>query len=99
MRVVLLRPEAKADLRSIRTYTIRAWSKPQAKRYLAVLKRHFADLAQAPLLHPQVEGRRDSIRKSHLGRHLIIYLPIESGVEIVRVLHERMDIAARLSEL
>lgn len=96
MKRTRLHPEAQNDLRGVRAYTIRAWGKAQAKRYLADIRQHLSDLAAKPLLRPLMDERSDGVRRSRSGRHLIIYVPVSDGIEVVRILHERMDIDAHL---
>ncbi|MFQ5631779.1 MAG: type II toxin-antitoxin system RelE/ParE family toxin [bacterium] len=46
--------------------------------------------------HPQLGRKCPELKntpfKYHEGRHLIFYRPTEKGIEIVRVLHDAMDI-------
>jgi toxin ParE1/3/4 len=42
---------------------------------------------------------RTTYRKHPVGRHLVFYRQISiNQIEIVRILHERMDVEARLAE-
>ncbi len=41
---------------------------------------------------------RDGYRKLLSGSHLIFYIPHDQGIEIMRVLHVREDIPARLED-
>ncbi len=41
---------------------------------------------------------RQGYRKYYQGRHVIFYRQAGEDIEIIRILHERMDIEARLSE-
>ena len=41
---------------------------------------------------------RPPVRIQHYEKHLIIYVIEDSGILIVRVLHQSMDVPAQLSE-
>jgi len=41
---------------------------------------------------------RPGYRKYHVGRHLIFYRESPEGLEIIRILHDRMDIETHLDD-
>jgi toxin ParE1/3/4 len=49
---------------------------------------------------PQLGDARDDIRKGygvyHVGRHLIFYRQKPAEIEIIRILHDRMDVETHL---
>jgi toxin ParE1/3/4 len=49
---------------------------------------------------PHLGNARDDIRKGyrvyHVGRHLIYYRPKPTGIEIIRILHDRMNVETHL---
>jgi toxin ParE1/3/4 len=69
------RPKARADIEGIWHYTVRTWGGPQARRYLAAIRDE---------LWP-------GLRAFPSGKHVVYYLVASYGVDVVRVLHERMD--------
>lgn len=84
------------DLEEIEDYTARVWGDQQAEAYIRDLFAAFDRLANNPAL-----GRhRPDIPAIWLcysvGRHLIVYRLKDDQVEILNILHPRMDIAARL---
>jgi toxin ParE1/3/4 len=85
---------AKQDLRSIGRYTQVTWGKEQRNLYLAKIDVVFHLLAQEPQRGKTCDDIRSGYRKYHVGRHLIFYRLSPEGLEIVRVLHDRMDIEA-----
>jgi toxin ParE1/3/4 len=85
---------AKQDLRSIGRYTQVTWGKEQRNFYLAKIDAVFHLLAQEPQRGKACDDIRLGYRKYHTGRHLIFYRQSPEGLEIVRVLHDRMDIEA-----
>jgi toxin ParE1/3/4 len=84
------------DLKTIGRFTLKYWGREQHKIYLSKLDESFHILAD----QPQLGIARDDIRKGyrvyHVGRHLIFYRQKPAGIEIIRILHDRMDVEARL---
>ncbi len=88
---------AKADLKEIGRYTQEVWGREQRNRYLARIDASFHDLARMPLKGRACDDIRPGYRKSQVGRHVIFYRQGEDGIEIIRILHERMDAETHLS--
>ena len=86
-----LRPKAVADLESIWDYTVDTWDEQQAERYLRMLNRAFADLAENPSLGRSADFIRSGYRRHLAGRHVVFYRVIDTGIDVVRVFHQRMD--------
>lgn len=87
------------DLNEIWRYTHQHFGQRQASRYLRQLARRFEALAKKPGLGKQRDDLAAGLRCFHEGRHLIVYTRLdEQRIAIVRVLHDRMDVAARLNE-
>lgn len=87
-----LTPEADQDLVYIWQYTRETWGSAQAKNYLGRLEQRFNDLAGHPALGRNRDDVRPGYRCLHEGRHLIFCRLNEKQVEIVRILHDRMDV-------
>jgi toxin ParE1/3/4 len=85
---------AKQDLRSIGRYTQVTWGKDQRNLYLAKIDAVFHLLVQEPQRGKACDDIRLGYRKYHVGRHLIFYRHSSEELEIVRILHDRMDIEA-----
>jgi len=87
-----LRPLAEADLEGIWTYTEERWSPEQADSYVRGLLDAFAGLAAGTKV-----GRPADVREGYskyvVGSHVIYYVQGEDGIEVVRVLHGRMDVS------
>ena len=86
-----LRPKARDDLEDIWTYTYRTWGIRQARTYLETIQTTFIELSK----NPEIGMTRDEIYKGlHVypsGKHLIFYFITSAEIDIVRILHERMD--------
>ena len=90
---------AKADLKAIARYTEETWGRDQRNRYLALLDRSFHEVVANPLLGRDCSDIRAGYRKHRVGKHMVFYRQSATGpTEIVRILHERMDVATRLPE-
>lgn len=89
---------AKADLKDIGRYTQKTWGREQRNRYLAQLDASFHDLAQTPQKGRRCDDIREGYRKYQVGRHVIFYRQNDDDIEIIRILHDRMDAEANLSD-
>lgn len=88
-----LRPAAEQDLRDIWTYGRTEWSVSQAEIYLNAIFDLFDELAAFPLSGQDVSWIRPGYRRRLCGQHAVFYRVIDDGdVDIVRVLHQRMDV-------
>lgn len=90
---------AKSDLKSIGRYTQETWGVEQRNRYLTLLDQSFHALAVNPLLGRGCGDIKPGYRKLPIGKHFVFYRQKEPDlIEIVRVLHERMDSESHLSD-
>ena len=92
--------KALEDIESIWLYTIEHWSIKQADRYYNLLFDEIEYIAEYPLSGKDYGHIRKNYRCSKVKSHLIFYRVVKSNstVEIIRVLHQRMDIEHRLDE-
>jgi toxin ParE1/3/4 len=89
--------EALSDLKSIARYTQKTWGKRQRNDYLSLLDTSFHALATEPLMGRDCGKVRDGYRKYQVGKHVIFYRICDTNsIEVVRILHERMDIELHL---
>jgi toxin ParE1/3/4 len=94
----ILTKKALTDLIEIGCYTQKRWGKDQRNTYLAMLDSCFQQLAAAPHMGRDCSYIRSGYRKMNSGSHVIFYRQIQiNEIEIVRVLHKRMDFETRLS--
>ena len=96
MPEILIRPRAREDLKAIWRYTLRQWGERQADLYLQQLDHGIRSLADFPELGVPCDQIRAGYRKLHVNRHLVFYRRDDSRVEIVRVLHQAMNIESHL---
>lgn len=92
--------EAQNDLENIWLYTFEKWSKQQADRYYNLLLDEIEYIAE----NPEVGKDYSYVRKDYLctkvKSHFIFYKTNkkENSIEIIRVLHQQMDIESRLND-
>ena len=82
---------ADGDLDGIYEYTIAKFGLRQARNYLNGLLRCFEFLAESPAAGSRAERLAPGLRRYPYRSHGVFYIPEDSGVLVVRVLHERMD--------
>lgn len=86
------RPKARFDLLAIYNYIADNSGDVRAERYLRRINDAVSYLAQQPMMgraRPEVE---EGIRSFPCEEHVIFYVPIEDGVDLVRVIHAAMDL-------
>lgn len=90
-----LSPRAEFDLEEIWLHTFNIWSPEQADRYHNAIVDAFGDLAARKKTGRPVDVR-EGYFKYPVGAHLVFYRFTESGLVVVRVLHQRMDVGRHL---
>jgi len=96
MGTFILTQKAKDDLLGIGRYTRKQWGKAQQSRYLTQLDNAFHDLADKPGLGRACDDIREGYFKYGVGKHVIFYRHTGKRIDIVRVMHGRMDIEQHL---
>jgi len=86
-----LRSRVQLDLEAVWLDTLERWSAEQADAYVSTLINRFKWLAE----HPQAGKPRDEIKPGYRsfpeGAHLVFYIVREEWIEIIGVVHQRMD--------
>jgi len=92
--------EAQTDLENIWLYTFENWSIQQADRYLQLLFDEIEYLAANPDSGRDCSNIRKDYRSSKVKSHIIFYRQQtnKADIEIIRILHQRMDFENRLTE-
>jgi toxin ParE1/3/4 len=89
--------KALKDLSNIWNYTYDSWSENQANNYYNELKQAFAEIADDPGVGKNFSDVDPNFYGFKKNRHIIFYrLHLIYGIEIVRILHEKMDISNRM---
>jgi toxin ParE1/3/4 len=92
--------KASEDIENIWLYTFENWSLEQADRYINLIFDEIEYLSGNPLAGSDFSHIRKNYRCSRVKSHLIFYRVTEkqSEIEVIRVLHQRMDIENRLTD-
>ncbi len=99
MAKVILRQEAIDDLNDIWAYTLEEWSEKQADKYYSSLEFACIQIGRNPDLGNKYEGLNGNLLGLRIGKHIIFYQIItKDEIEIIRILHERMDLKNRMNE-
>jgi toxin ParE1/3/4 len=93
---VTLTPRAESDLQDIWDYSVAEWSVEQAALYAGQLRQHMALIAEHPRIGTAFVANRIAYRKFPSGLHILFYRIIDDGIDIVRILHQRMDFQRHL---
>ena len=85
--------KAVEDLTSIWNYTYEEWSESQADKYYEILFEAFQDISQNPEMCKNYEGIAKGVSGFRINKHIVFYRRMNSDlIEIVRILHGRMDL-------
>jgi plasmid stabilization system protein ParE len=92
--------EAEADLEEMAEYTLGEWGAEQQARYAALLEAGFAYIADDSAIPRRFSEHYPHVLVIRCGYHYVFYLKPEGAAvpRIIAVLHERMDIVARLRD-
>lgn len=91
MRTVVLRERANADLIEIWHYTALTWDVPQADRYVGAIHSALGRIASGVDKARDAENIRPDLKRMRCGSHFAFLLCQEDSIQVVRVLHERMN--------
>ncbi len=84
--------KAVSDLEEIWLYTGEKWSLQQADRYYNLIFDEINYICKNNTAGKSMEHVRKGYRASKVKSHLIFYRVLNGTIEIIRILHERMDI-------
>jgi len=92
--------EASEDIENIWLYTIENWSIDQADRYLNLILDEIEYLSGNPKSGKDFSKVRKGYFRSKIKSHFIFYkIDLKNEeIEIIRILHQRMDIETQLNE-
>ncbi len=91
-----LTPSTKSNLIEIWNYTVKIWGEKQAEKYLQDIEDKLNQLAA----NPELGRRRPEISHGYYSfpaqKHIIFYLNSGSHIDIIGILHGKMDINKNL---
>jgi len=95
-RTVRFSPKALADLDRIWTYTDKEWGRRQAEEYVRSLHAVLELVAENPRISRDAGHIRPGLLKYPAGSHVIFFRLVKDHINVVRILHQRMDFARHL---
>ena len=98
IRTYIISKKAISDLEEIWLYTVEKWSAEQADRYYNLIFDEINYICKNSDAGKSMEHVRKGYRASKVKLHLIFYKVSDDMIEIIRILHERMDIENRLND-
>ena len=91
-----LTPSAKSDLIEIWNYTVETWGEKQAEKYLQDIEDKLNQLAANPELGRQRPEISSGYYSFSAQKHIIFYLHSDNHIDIIGILHGKMDIDKNL---
>jgi toxin ParE1/3/4 len=91
--------KAVEDLTNIWEYSIEKWSEQQADRYFDLIISSFQEIVNNPETGKNYDGITNDLFGLKTEKHIVFYRKrINQPIEIIRILHERMDLNSRINE-
>ena len=88
---------AEEDIKGIARYTLKQWGQKQSRHYASILGDHFQSISLGSVSSRSFSKRFPQVKVSHCEHHYVFYVhPDKKQPVIIAVLHERMDVLARL---
>ena len=91
-----LSPAAQTDLESIWDYTVRHWGEAQAEVYVRGIQAACEALSNGTLVSRSADDIRAGYCKAAVGSHVMFFRMHAGVVEIIRILHQGMDVDRHL---
>lgn len=82
--------EAETDLFEIGVYTWNEWGEEQFVKYIALLRETCEDIIPSKHQFARSVPKRPELLRWRCERHVIYFRKVGDGLEIVRILHDRM---------
>lgn len=91
--------KAKEDLKSLAAYTQKKWGREQRRIYA----KQFDDVCHMLADNPDIGTSCDYIKKGYCkspnSSHIIFYRTLKtSQIQVVRILHKRMDVRSKFAD-
>ena len=86
-----LAPKARQDMEAVWLYSLAQWGERQTQRYIDALTEAFEFLARNPKVGTACDHIRQNYRRYRVVRHVVYYRATGYGIEVMRVLHDRMS--------
>ena len=91
--------KAQIDLEEIWVFTFNNWSLEQADRYYNLIISEIEYICEHPNSGKSYSFIKEGYKASKVRSHLIFYkLDSKENIEVIRILHQRMDIEQRIKK-
>jgi toxin ParE1/3/4 len=91
MSRLIFAPRAARDIDQIYDFTAERWGAARAESYIGAVRGRCEALARGEVRGRDASHIRAGYRRLNADSHVIFYRPVGDGIEIVRILHGRMD--------
>lgn len=99
MSTFTLTKRAKSDLMAIAKFTEDRWARTQRNIYIKQFDEAFHMLADSPAIGKNCDFIKNGYHKFPQGSHIIFYKSApDKTLEIIRILHKKMDVTSRLGD-
>ena len=96
MKRYVFSPRAQKDVDDIWEYTVEHWNVRQAEIYLRQIQRAIETVAAEPKIARSCNEIRPGYWKYPAGSHVVFFRMMDQAINVVRVLHSRMDFERHL---
>ncbi|PZN97443.1 MAG: hypothetical protein DCF30_16430 [Hyphomicrobiales bacterium] len=96
MKTAVLSPLAQSDLDDIWSHSVSEWGVRRTSNYVVAIRDAIAQLADTPLIAKDCGDIKPGHRKYGVGSHVVFFKVTPDGIDIVRILHQRMDAGRHL---
>lgn len=91
-----LTPAAQADLEAIWEYTVSTWGQAQAVGYIRDIQATCLGLGDGSRISRSADHIRKGYAKAPSGKHMLYFCRVDEKIEIIRILHQNMDVDRHL---
>jgi toxin ParE1/3/4 len=88
---LILSPAAQIDIDRIWDHSAEQWGEEHAEAYIGDLRRSLEQIGRNPNLGRSCDEVRSGYRQRLARSHVIFYRIVGVDVDVVRILHQRMD--------
>ena len=98
MKEFVLSPAAELDLDDMWDYSAEHWGLNQAERYIRMIEDTIVGLAQGTQPSQGASHIRAGYRRALIGSHVLFFKETDTLIDVIRILHQRMDPSQHLSD-
>lgn len=99
MAQVLFTPLASEDLRDIWIYLVEKAGSETANKFLSEVKKKCESVSKFPEMGRVRHEYLLNLRSFPFSNYIIFYLPLEDGIEVLRIIHSSRDVQQIFDEM